>query len=244
MVPRIDTILNRTPLTQETNRDVIRGRLPTTYLRELVAQNDESHIRGILESHCISPQAFDILLRDPFTPDDFEAFINERHRTFVAAIEDLLVKGRLDLPPQIRKIDVEMEAIELELRRTIAECLDGDVRKLPSHVVQKIRERLHATARRNPALESDYYETLDGRLEYADLRELQDTITNRTLWPLFQDRFRTKELLGSRFQQLADLRNSIRHSRTVDEITRKDGEAAILWFRQILERPERNPLES
>ncbi len=112
---RIDTILNRTPLTQETNRDVIRGRLPTTYLRELVAQNDESHIRGILESHCISPKAFNILLRDPFTPHDFEAFITERHRTFVAAIEDLLVKGRLDLPPQIRKIDSEIESIELEL---------------------------------------------------------------------------------------------------------------------------------
>ncbi len=241
---RIDTILNRTPLTQETNRDVIGGHLPNAYLRELITQNDESHIRGILESHCISPKAFDILLRDPFTPDDFEAFITERHRTFVAAIEDLLVKERLDLAPRIRKIDAEIESIELELRRTIAECLDNDVRKLPSHVVQKIGERIQPTARRNPALGSDYFGTLPGKLEYADLRELQDTITNRALWSLFQDRFRNKELLGSRFQQLADLRNSIRHSRTVDEITRKDGEAAILWFRQILERPERNHLES
>ncbi len=118
------------------------------------------------------------------------------------------------------------------------------MRKLPSHVVQKIGERLQAAAKRNPALDSDHYETLDGRLEYADLRELQDTFTNRALWPLFQDKFRTKELLGSRFQQLADLRNSIRHSRTVHEITRKDGEAAILWFQRILERPEPSPLES
>ena len=233
---RIDTILNRTPLTQETNRDVIGGRLPNTYLRELVAQNDESHIRGILESHCISPKAFDILLRDPFTPDDFEAFITERHRTFVAAIEDLLVKERLGLAPQIREIDAEVEAIELELRRTVVEYLDGDVSKLPSHVLQRIGERLQAATRRNPALDSDYFETLPGKLEYADLRELQDTITNRALWALFQDRFRNKELLGSRFQQFADLRNSIRHSRTVDEITLRDGEAAILWFRQILER--------
>jgi hypothetical protein len=37
-----------------------------------------------------------------------------------------------------------------------------------------------------------------------------------------------------RFGQLAELRNGIRHSRTVDEITRTDGEAALLWFRQIL----------
>ena len=34
--------------------------------------------------------------------------------------------------------------------------------------------------------------------------------------------------------QLAELRNGIRHSRTVDEVTRKEGEAAILWFKQVL----------
>ena len=241
---RIDTILNRTPLTQETNRDVIGGRLPNSYLRELLTQNDESHVRGILESHCISPRAFDILLRDPFTPDDFEAFISDRHRTFVAAIEDLLVKERLGLEPKFREIDAEVEAIELQLRRTIAMNLDGDVSKLPSHVVQKISERLRAAAKRNPALDAELYETLDGILEYADLRELQDTITNRALWPLFENAFGTKELLGTRFQQFADLRNSIRHSRTVDEITRTDGEAAILWFQQILNKLERDPLEN
>ena len=30
-----------------------------------------------------------------------------------------------------------------------------------------------------------------------------------------------------------EIRNGIRHSRTVDEITRKEGEAAILWFEQL-----------
>ena len=35
---------------------------------------------------------------------------------------------------------------------------------------------------------------------------------------------------------IAELRNSIRHSRTVDEITRKEGEAAILWFGRVMHR--------
>ena len=30
------------------------------------------------------------------------------------------------------------------------------------------------------------------------------------------------------------VRNGIRHSRTVDEVTRKEGEAAIVWFKQVL----------
>jgi hypothetical protein len=37
-----------------------------------------------------------------------------------------------------------------------------------------------------------------------------------------------------RGSQLADLRNAIRHSRAVDEVTRKFGEGAIIWFRQVL----------
>jgi hypothetical protein len=44
------------------------------------------------------------------------------------------------------------------------------------------------------------------------------------------------ETLSAKFGQLAELRNGIRHSRAVDEITRKEGEAAIPWFEQVLAR--------
>ncbi|MGA2792551.1 MAG: DUF262 domain-containing protein, partial [Roseiarcus sp.] len=88
----IGTILNRTPLTADTNRHVVRARLPNAYLPELMAQSGEKTVRGILESHFISASAFDILLRNPFGPDDFEAFIAERQRTLQDAIENLLIK--------------------------------------------------------------------------------------------------------------------------------------------------------
>ena len=77
--------------------------------------------------------------------------------------------------------------------------------------------------------------TLGGKLEYADLRELQDTVTSKVLRPLFQSLFPNKESLVKRFDQVAELRNGIRHSRTVDEVTRKEGEAALLWFQRILD---------
>ena len=232
----IDTILNRTPLTADTNRKVIRNRLPNAYLPELIAENGESTVRATLETHLISPAAFDILLRDPFTRDDFEAFLAERQRTIQAAIEDLLVKERLDLPPQLRELDAQVEEVELRIRRVITDVLDGDGSRLPSHVQTRVRERLQAAARRNPAIDSDHYESLAGQLEYADLRELQDTIVSKPLWPAFQSRFGTTGVLAERFDQLAGLRNCIRHSRAVDEVTRKLGEAAILWFRQVLDK--------
>ena len=58
-----------------------------------------------------------------------------------------------------------------------------------------------------------------------------------------QGGFRTREGLATRFGQLAELRNGIRHSRTVDEVTRKDGEAALLWFKQVLQ-PEDRPVQT
>lgn len=105
---------------------------------------------------------------------------------------------------------------------------------IPDFVLQKIEERLQAAAKKNAALDLDYYKTLAGKLEYADLRELQDTICSKALWPLFEAWFGTKEGLAMRFNQLAELRNGIRHSRSVDEVTLKDGEVALLWFHQVM----------
>lgn len=232
----VDSILNRTPLTADTNRKVINDRLPNEYLPELIANNGEGAVRGILESHFISPAAFDILRRDPFGPDDFEAFLSERQRTLQDAIEDLLIKERLDLPPQLRELDAEIEAVELMLRKIIVEALGDDSAGLPPHVLQKIEERLQAAAKKNAAIDLNNFQTLESRLEYVDLREVQDTILSKTNWPQFESRFLNKETLTKRFDQLAELRNGIRHSRTVGEVTRKDGEAGLLWFREVLKR--------
>lgn len=88
---RINTILNRTPLAPETNRHVIKDRLPKTYLRELIHANGEQRVREIMASHYISDTAFDILLRDPFGPDDFEEFIADREESLLAGIRELIV---------------------------------------------------------------------------------------------------------------------------------------------------------
>lgn len=230
----VHTILNRSPLTADTNRNVIGDRLPNVYLRELITQNSTAAVQKILDSHFISPTARDILLRDPFTPDDFEAFITERQRTFQEAIENLLIKERLDLPPHIRELDEKIEQVELGLRHKVVDAVAGDSTQLPSHVLQKIDERIQGAMRKSAALNAEQFHSLGGKLEFADLREIQDTIVSKTLWPLFEPRFVSKNTLASKFDQIAELRNSIRHSRTVSNIVRMEGEAAILWFSQVL----------
>jgi len=230
----IDSTLNRTPLTADTNRKIIHDRLPNEYLPELIANYGEATVRQIMATHLISGAALDILMRSPFTPDDYDAFLSERQKSIQQAIEHLLIKERFDLEPRLRELDEQLETIELSLRTIIADALKDRPNALPPHVLQRVKERLRAAQRKNPALDSSQFEKLGRMLEYADLRELQDIITAKTLWNQFADRLGTKEMVVKRFDQLADLRNGIRHSRRVDEITRKEGEAAILWFEQVL----------
>lgn len=230
----IHSILNRTPLTADTNRKIIADRLPNEYLPKLIESNGESAVRAILESHFISPAAQSILLRTPFTPDDFEEFIAERQRTMQEAIQNLLIKERLDLSPQLRELDEAIECTELSVRALIETTLGGRESELPPHVMQKVNERISRAAKKNAAFDAARHETLGGKLEHFDLRELQDTITAKALWPDFEERFKNKVTLAQKFDQLAEVRNGIRHSRTVDEIARKEGEASIMWFKKVL----------
>lgn len=232
----IHSILNRAPLTAETNRHVIRARLPNEYLPELIRQSGESTVRAVLESHFISPSAFDILMRDPFTVDDFEGFISERQRAIQEAIEQLLIKERLDLSPHLRELDAGVEEVELRLREVIDRAVGSEAQSIPPHIAAKIDERIARAAKKNAALDVDRLQTLTARMEYFDLRELQEVVLSKTLWPRFEARFLNKETLQAKFDQLAELRNGIRHSRDVTAIVRKEGEAALLWFKQVLSK--------
>jgi hypothetical protein len=230
----INTILNRTPLNEETNRNVINDRLPNTYLPELIANNGKAQVQAIMESHFISPVALDILLRNPFAPEDYAAFIRERQRTILDEVESLLIKERLGLPVPLRELDQAIEKAELALRSLIASALNNDPDQLPPHIAQRISESIERAKKKTAYFDIDKYRNLTAKLEYADLRELQEIITSKATWPMFEARFLNKETLNTKFGQLAELRNSIRHSRSVDEVTRMEGGAAVVWFHGVL----------
>ena len=175
--------------------------------------------------------------RSPLATDDFEGFLNWREQALDEAL--VAVTGKeahvgASRSPERSSLDAQVEGVELELRRIIADTLAGEAAALPPHVTERINERIAGARRRNPGMGNGHYDSLSGKLEYCDLRELQDVLTAKALWPRFEARFGSKEMLNVRFAQLAELRNRLRHSRPIDDVTRKDGEAAIIWFRQVL----------
>jgi ATP-dependent Lon protease len=136
----------------------------------------------------------------------------------------------------LRELDDAIEQVELNLRRVIAEAFDDDPEKIPHHINSNFEQRIKAAIRKNPSLDPSNFKNLSSKLIYSDMMELEEIITGKDCWSTFVGQFRSKESLKVKFVQLSDLRNAIRHSRPVDEISHMEGSAAIKWFEGVLKK--------
>ena len=139
---------------------------------------------------------------------------------------------------ETRELDEKIESVELGLRRLVTKRLDQDPSLVPSHIEERIQEQIQRALKANATLTEADFESLQSRLEYSDVRHLQDIITNKSLWARFAETYGSKPALELKFAQFAALRNAIRHSRSVDEIAKMEGEAAILWFEKTTAKAE------
>lgn len=230
----IDSVLNRTPLSSETNREVIADNLPNEYLPKLKNEYGEEELLAILDTHLISPAAYEILLRNPFTIEDYESFLDERQKTIKEKIGSIFSQLQLKLSPGLKELDKEIEKIELSLRLIIKETLENNPDEVPPHILNNVDNRIQAYIKKTPAKTENDFQSLEAKLPYFDLRDLEAVIINKQTWEKFKPIFIVKEVLNNRFNQLSELRNSIRHTRHVDEVMLNDGRAAISWFQDII----------
>jgi hypothetical protein len=232
----INSILNKTPLSPATNRNVISDRMPHDYLLEMKKNNGESKFYKILESHLISRKACDILMRNPFQKEDYYEFISERENTIKSFIKSNIIEDNISLPPQLKEIDLQIENIELKLRDVIGnKILDEEFNQcVPPHIIDKVNKRIQNTLKKNPVLSFDDFKTSRKKLDYFDLQEYCDVIMSKSNWEMFETQFKNKQPLLEKFSKLGELRNSIRHSRDVDEVTLLEGKAAIIWFEKLI----------
>ncbi|WP_299100902.1 DUF262 domain-containing protein [uncultured Winogradskyella sp.] len=235
----INTILNRTPLSGNTNRNIIKDNLPNVYIKNMLAHNDEATVYRVLKSHLISRKAVDILLRDNFSVEDYNDFINERKDTIINTIYKTVIDDSVELPEDLGKLNTSIEHIELYLRGLIIDRLQlnsrNDIKEqIPPNIYDKFTQKLNRERKRNPSLVSDNIEDVNYWMQFSDLQELLQIINAKTHWHLFETTFGSKDKLTTEFNDMANLRNALRHSREVDTIVRMKGEASILWLKQQL----------
>lgn len=232
----INSILNKTPLSPATNRHVISDRLPNVYIKEMLENNDENKVYNILESHLISKKAVEILLRNPFSKEDYFDFLAERERTVKSYIKGTIISDKINLPPQYKDINDKIEEVELKIRTLISNKVTSELYNeiIPPAILDKVARRIENTMKKNPSLtREDFFESRK-KLDYFDLQEYCDFFVSSRGWELFEDIFRSKSQLMEKFSKLGELRNSIRHSRAIHEVTELEGKAAIIWFSEAI----------
>ena len=237
--PLLDSVINRTLITSETSRAFVGDRMPNEYLKELLEENDRADVLQILETHCISQEALDVLLKKPFTLEDFETFLTIRSRTIREHLRDLLdrhqnVSEEVSRTKAVQLLENRIRGVEVALRDLICRELNGKIENLPSDVRVVLEDRLRGEKRRNPSVTNSRIRSLDFALSFATLRDLEQIFKNKQKWMFFKRHLRNKEELAKRFAQVINLRNAICHIRQMDEFTRTDGEAGTIWFEKIL----------
>lgn len=76
-----NTILNRTLISRQTNREFIHSDPPSAYVREMERLHGVEGTKRILATHLIDEQAYSAMTRD-----DYEAFLDARENTIMAEI--------------------------------------------------------------------------------------------------------------------------------------------------------------
>jgi len=177
--------------------------------------------------------------------DNYEQFLEERRNLICKGINKFLESYfenniETELPKDMEYINSEIEQVEMALRSLIADVLHNEAENdaydefIPEHMKEKVEGRIKNWLSKNPGEEEEQFKDIRRKLDFFDLQEYKDIIISKLNWNYFESRFGSKGVIMTRFSQLGELRNSIRHNRDFTEATLKDGEAAIAWFRPIL----------
>lgn len=226
----VNEIANMSFITQQSNMEILATD-PSLYLPKI----DKEQLR----------KQFVPTDEKLYTIENYELFLDERRKLLCSGLNKFLDKyyigkDKNEIPEDLSSYNKEIEFIELALRELLSQKLDeaSEENSFEEFINQNIREKVNGRVlnwlMKNPGEDSTQFQDLRRKLDFFDLQEYKDVIVSKTVWQLFESNFGNKSVLENRFNQLAELRNSIRHSRDITEATLKDGEAAISWFNSIL----------
>lgn len=180
-----------------------------------------------------------------YTLENYEAFLDQRRKKLTDGINSFLKSYFEDytadaINQDLQRYDKEIETIEISIRDIIGArleqaCeLDAYSELIPNHIKEKVTGRIKNWLGKNPGEDKTQFLALRRKLDFFDMQEYKEVIVSKPAYPSFEEIFGSKGTLEIRFNQIAELRNSIRHSRDITDATIKDGEAAISWFNSIV----------
>jgi len=117
----INSILNMTWMSDNTNRKIKGFKKPSVYVPEFIKEKysgDENRFRQLLETHFINQRAYDFLIID-----DYESFLTEREKVILGRIAQN-IGITIDDTPRTIITDSTPFSNRLAFQSTIASCSD------------------------------------------------------------------------------------------------------------------------
>lgn len=224
-----DSITNIMFIPAITNNN-ISGKAPSIYLSSL--QKSNTKLNEILIDHYIPNIEKSRLLEN-----DFLGFLNYRAdqvyqafriRTGVASASEEFFESNPSKP-----IDI----LEVKMRSLINDTLKKQVEDsyweeyIPSDIRYSVDLKIKESIKRNP-FSVDQYKDDNVKINFLEIMDYLKIILSN--WKLFERFLGSKSEVEKHFLALKNYRNPIKHGREMNDIDKKNGEAAVLWFENVL----------
>jgi len=235
---KIDSVLNMTWLSDDTNMFIKKAKKPSEYVVSFVKEKfsgDEKKFIECLKTHIIDEKAFNAMKND-----DIDSFFTIR--------QDLIKKELQKRVGGISEIEIMIEEtpngfideIEGKIRNLINNTLSSVKEDywnefIPQGVKEGVEERIIQHNRKHPGDvggKRSYLETLS----FCNIMDYFVIMTTRINWPNFENKFGSRTEMEKHFTSFNEYRNCIKHSRPMNNVTRKFGEASLEWINTTLNK--------
>lgn len=226
-----DSVANIMLIPALTNNHV-SDRAPSDYFSEL--NNNFAGLSEVLTKHHYIPS----IEGSGLLNDEYLLFLNSRAERMVSELRTLVgvsgdAEGLSDTEP-VKAVDM----IELRLRTTINQLLQGTEENsywnsaVPADIRIVVDKKMADHLRRHPYSSIEEYEQDDVRLRFLDIMDFNKIILVN--WDIFGKYFGNKTETERHFIAYKNYRNVLKHSRDIDTIEKKNGEAALIWIERVL----------
>jgi predicted RNA-binding protein len=232
----IDSVINMTWMSGDTNMLIKRAKKPSEYIplfiKEKFGDNENAFIE-LLSSHLIDGSAFGIMKEDKI--DDF---LLARQTTIKRNLRDKIgggseVESKIEDDPNSLIDEVEEKTRVLIDETLTKKNQDYWDTLIPQGVRERVAEKITQHNGRHPSEASTDRDGFD-KLCFCDIMDYHEIITSRLNWVDFEGKFGKKSEVDKHFGNIKEYRNCIKHSRPMNNVVKKQGEASLEWIYSIL----------
>ena len=224
-----DSIVNIMFIPAITNNE-ISDKSPSTYFPAL--QNTNEDFRSILQHHYIPD-----LKQSGLLEDNFLRFLDFRADQLVQAFRVRTGIGSRSEEHFSSDPAKPIDILETRMRGFLHGILKQQAEEsyweeyIPIDIQDTVNKKIQEVMRRHPyGLEE--YNRDDVRIEFLDVMDYAKIILSN--WQLFGRYFGSKGEVEKHLLALKNYRNPIKHGRSLNEVDKRNGEAAVLWLENIL----------